>query len=460
MAQTALRRHRARKRWWVWLVAVVLAAAVAGALLRRGGPVPQRVYLETVQRGEFVREVTGTGTVDAARTRLLVFPTSGTVARVEVREGQRVEAGSALASLDTRALERELASDRAALASAQADLARVAAQQRIDRLDALAAVSAAENALARAQRASVDARDDLATTEQLYRAGGVSENDLQAARKAVDETSREESRSGIALQSARTRLSSLDALAQAQLESARANGARLETAVANVRQQIADATLRAPFGGVVAALPFKVGDQVAPGVPQGALQGSLQGSLQGISFVDDSSVSVTADFDENRSVDLAVGQDASIAPDAAPDLALPGVVERVDPVATRANDTARLRAEIAFKPVGEGGLPRAAVRPGYTVTARVVVRRIADALLVPLEAVQSEGASSYVFRVRRESETRGSVERVEVAVLDRNATLAALGPGALQPGDEVAATNVDKLETGEAVSFEAAGGGR
>ncbi len=450
MVHASVPRQRARRRrQWLWLSLALLAVvAIAFAWLRPRSPAPQRVYLERVERTAFVREVSGTGTVEAARSRVVVFAGTGTVAEVAVSEGDRVDAGALLARLDTRALERELASNRAELASARADLERVHAQQTIDRLDADAAVTAAENRVADATQALADARRSLAASERLYAAGGAARNELDAARAAVDQAARQVEEVQLGLDTARLRQTSFDALAAAQLAAGEATARRLETAIANAEQQRTEAALVAPFAGVVAKVPIKVGDLIVSTTPQG------------VTVVDDSSVSVLADFDENRAVDLAARQAATITPDAAPELALPAVVTRVDPVAERGGgSSATLRAELAFAPPDGEPLPRGAVRPGYTVTAKVIVRSIPEALVVPLEAIGTDGADSYVFRVRQTEPGRGVAQRVPVEVADRNATLAAVRSADLAAGDRVAATNVDALETGETVVFETAGGG-
>lgn len=444
---TRRRSRRRRRRWILGSLGLVVVAAVAALWVLRPPAPPQRVFLEHVRRASFQREVSGTGTVVPARSRRLTFPSAGTVGEVLVDEGARVEAGAALARLDTRALERELASNRAALASARADANRVGAQQRVDRLDAAAAVSTAEDRLASARQARADAASKLDALERLYQAGGVSLDERDGARTALDEAERQQRQAALALTTARGRLQGFDALAQAQIASAEASVQRLGTAVANLEQQRRDATLTAPFAGVVASLPFKVGDSVGPA------------AAQALELVDDSSVSVTAEFDENRSVDLADGQAATVSPDAAPDLELPARVTRVGAVAVRGAGTAALEAELAFAPADGAPLRRTAVLPGYTVSVKVVVHRLPDALVLPLEAVQRGEGASFVYRVRRGEPGRGVAERVPVTVLDRNATLAAVADGALQPGDAIAVTNVDRLADGDAVSFEAAAGG-
>ncbi len=449
MVRASAPRRRGRRWRWVWIsVALLAVAAVVLVWLRPRGPTLQRVYLETVQRTEFVREVSGTGAVVAARRLSLAFPATGSIVEVPVAQGDRVRAGELLARLDTRALERELASDRAELASARTDLERVTAQQAIDRLDAQSAVTAAENRAADVAQTLADARSELAASERLFAAGGLSRNELDAAGAAVQRAERQVREAASALDTARARVAGLDTLAASQLRSGEATVRRLETTVANLEQQRADAALVAPFAGVVAQVPFEVGELVTANAPIA------------ITLVDDSSVTVQADFDENRAVDLEAGQAATVTPDAAPELALPAVVTRVDAVAERGGaGGATLRAELAFAPAQGASIPREAVRPGYTVTARVVVRRSPEALVVPLEAILSQDGASYVFRVRQTGPGQGVAQRVAVEVADRNATLAAVRAPQLESGDRVAATNIDALRDGEAVGFEAAGGG-
>lgn len=436
------RRRRRRRRAVLWLVLLALAAAaIALVLLRRTGPPPPRVVLTAVERTTFTREVSGTGVVSPARERLLAFPTAGTVGSLPVAEGDRVQEGATLAALDTSALERDLASNRSALASARADLARVRAQQGVDLLDLQAGVTSAEDQVASAEQTLQDASDKRAVSERLVGAGAASRDELRAAQDAEDAARRRLTQARQALESARAKLTNVTGLAEAQIASGEANVARLETAVANQEQQIREATLRAPFAGVVSSVPFKVGDQVAPG------------SGRAVDLVDDSSLSVTADFDENRSLELAAGQDGTVTPDAAPDVALPARVRRVSPVADRSQGTAQVRAELDLVAAPDAGAPAGALRPGYTVTARVVVNRIADALVVPLESVAGEGAQTHVYLVRILEAGRGTVERVVVRVSDRNATLAAVTGDGLAAGDRVAVTGLDGLTEGQAVSF-------
>lgn len=434
---------RPRRRARPLLLLLALAGLAAGALWWTQRPSEMRLStaVEPLEQGRFVREVTGTGVVEAIQERALGFSGPGTVAEVLVREGDAVEAGDLLARLSTSALEREIASVRAALTSASAEAERLAVQQSADRLELDIAEQQAQDALEQAQRAARDAREDAEAARALLAAGATSRDQLRAAETLLDQRERSLAQAENALQSAQGRRSSYDALASAALASASAQRQQLETNLANLEQRLAEALLLAPFGGVIAALNLKPGDQVA--------------TQPVMTLVDTSELRIRARFDENRAGDLEVGQSAVIVPDAAATERLAATLERLSPIAQReAGGSAQVSAVLSFN--DEAAIGPAVARPGYTVTVRVRVRDIEGALLMPLEAITTRGEESFVVRIRPDpssgDERLGSAERVRVEVLERNPTVAAVA-GDLRPGDLIAVIDVDRLDEGSTVAL-------
>src|SRR5690242_6922383 len=83
----------------------------------------------------FGRTVAGAGIVEAQTENISVgSPLPGVVTQVHVKVGPRVEAGTPLFRLDDRALNAELKVREAALAAAEAQLARLDAQPRPEEL--------------------------------------------------------------------------------------------------------------------------------------------------------------------------------------------------------------------------------------------------------------------------------------------------------------------------------------
>ena len=436
-------RRGAARRWLLIIVAVVLVAGVAFVFLRRSSaPQGARTAVERVTAGEFTRDVSGTGVVEAAQERTLTFGMSGTVAEIPVQEGARVAAGTVLARLDTAALERDLASNQASLASAQADARRLAAQQRVDELDTASGVDTARSSLENAREALREAQTSLSTAQRLFDAGATSQSDLTAAQDAAAQAQRAVSQAEAALQTAESRNASFAQLSDAQTSSSEATIAGLETTIANLQENLGEATLTAPFAGVVSSVGFDVGDQVS------AAGGAA------VTLVDTSSLSVKADFDENRALELAAGQSASIVPDADTNRSFEAVVRRVSPVANRDGSAAQVEAELDFTGGAQGAVDAGLIKPGYTVTARVTVNDIENTLLVPLEAVSEEDNTNWVYKVTQSAPGEGVAERVTLDVLDRNATLAAAQSDDLNAGDLIAVINLDTLEDGGPVQYD------
>lgn len=100
------------------------------------------------------------------------------------------------------------------------------------------------------------------------------------------------------------------ALAQAQLDNARAQ-------VAGAEANLASYILTAPFDGVVQDVPIEIGQQVNT-------------ETRAVSVADTSSWIVeTSDITELEVVDIAAGQRATFAPDALPEVTMEGVVSEI-----------------------------------------------------------------------------------------------------------------------------------
>jgi cobalt-zinc-cadmium efflux system membrane fusion protein len=230
------------------LTAAVVVAAVAAvatgmagwAFVHRSVPAPSvatgaRVALVTVREGFIERTIALAGRVGpAAGTQSkLAFSLPGTIARVDVRLGQRVDAGTPLARLDATTY---------ALAARQAGADAQAAA-------AGAAVAAVDRISVKLQ---VD-RAELARQQRLYAAGVAALRDVQAAAATVA-ADRAES------QSARSQR----VAAQAQSQSA---GIRSSA----TQYDLSRTVLRAPAAGIVSGIFVQPGDTVDPTIPAVAL---------------------------------------------------------------------------------------------------------------------------------------------------------------------------------------------
>lgn len=133
-----------RSRWWVWLLVLLVIAALGyvvyrffiphgdaagGAGKRAMGPVP--VVAVPAREGELPIYLTGLGTVTPLNTVTVRTRVDGQVEQVAFTEGQLVHAGDLLAQIDPRPFQVQLEQaqgqslkDQAALANARADLSK------------------------------------------------------------------------------------------------------------------------------------------------------------------------------------------------------------------------------------------------------------------------------------------------------------------------------------------------
>ena len=208
------------------------------------------------------------GHVEATETRIAP-DVGGRVLTLTVKEGDRVQPGQVVLTLDTR--DTQLAIDRAKAdrAAADAQLRLVQAGARVE--DIRQAQSQVDTARAElsAARAELDASEqDLARFESLLanNSGSRKQRDDAATRRDVarDRVASAESR----VKTAQEALAKLRAGARPEeVEAARARVTAATAQIATLEKGVNDATLTSPVGGIVTEKLVEVGEIIAPRAP-------------------------------------------------------------------------------------------------------------------------------------------------------------------------------------------------
>ncbi|HET8575218.1 MAG TPA: HlyD family efflux transporter periplasmic adaptor subunit [Candidatus Paceibacterota bacterium] len=141
-------------------------------------------------------------------------------------------------------------------------------------------------------------------------------------------------------------------------------------------EALADYTVRAPFGGLIAELDVKKGDTVTSGTTIATMITKQKVANISLSEIDIAKVKV--------------GQKATLTFDALPDLSLTGTVAEVDPIGAVSQGVVSYSVQITF----DAQDPR--IQPGMSVTAAIVTDAKQDVVEVPISAVQTQGGTSYV----------------------------------------------------------------
>lgn len=413
------------KRWALFAAAAAGVSVGGVALLHQNTPVAPQVQVWPAEQTTFVKTVTSSGTVKAEVSRTLAFVGTANVAELGVKLGDTVRAGQKLARLDTASMERDLLAARVALQSAENDLARAQASSSETERDLRRQVSNSEAAVSAAQTALADAERNLALQSRLVAAGVASAQDERTARNTRDEAARklQAAERDLAFNRAKTNSSGTSVLsAQSALQAARVR-------VQNLAKSLQDAQLYAPVAGVVSAVNITVGTPAPNNQPA-------------LEITDPNKLYLEIQFDETRAAALRPGQPAEVKFDALPRKKFSGTVDRVAPVARESGQVAAVLVRVRLHdPEG--------VKPGFTGTATVITRRIKEAVTVPLEATREASGQVTVWRVQPalagKQDGEGQLQPVHVEVVDRNANAAAVE--GLKKGDLIVTPAPEDLGT-------------
>ena len=309
------------------------------------------------------------GSLAAVRSVTVGAMSAGRVVRVDVRIGDVVRTGDTIAQIDTSSYAASLAQARAkAAAAAQSESATVST---IDAASASLASVRAQLEAARAHEALADITASRMAT--LFAHGDVSkqqrdqtQTDAAAAHAAVTQV-----RAGV--DGARNNLDA--ARAQSRAASSAAIGARAGVDAANV--PLRDATLTAPFDGIIISKYVQPGAVVAQGSPIVAMQNS-----------------------RDLEVDVAVPDDTvgALAPGTAIDVRVDAIggapiPARVRTIVPSQNPALRSATVVIAIPSRRG------LQPG--MFARVSIAGNAHmGWVVPISALVTRAGQSGVFEVR------------------------------------------------------------
>ena len=386
-----------------WLALVVMICFVGTFLAgcSEAQTVPQNVA--EVTRGDLVINVPVSGNLEMPRNMDLAFGTMGTVAEIMVSEGDEVSKGEVLAKLDARSLELSSETAQARVEMAQVGYETAQIQYEI-------------------------AKNQLMQTIYPYYANTYA-TDLPGAWLALDEAQSklEEAQNSIEqgnikeaeilLESVTNSLHVIEEKSQArvwsvpfsvkvmelQVEQAKfaLNMGKLELDMAKLdlartKLELDKAIIAAPFGGVIAEVYIKEGQQLS----------AMTYTSPAICIVDPSDIKMNGVIDEIDVSEVKLGQEAVIILDALLGKEVKGKLTFISPVATVRAGVVSYKATITLENTDEE------LRDGMSATAEIVTNRHENVLLIPNRAMQGTMAQPWVEVVTDEEKT----ERRDITV--------------------------------------------
>jgi HlyD family secretion protein len=347
--------RRNKIKLWQIVAASLLCLALVGVVAcpAPGDESTDGGELVEVVRGDLTVIVSGSGNITVSQDASLAFGTGGKVEMVYVEAGDQVSQGDVLAKLDTGTLELSLAQAQLTLATAEYNLDKT--QQVYAQPDLTTARAAVTNARSYLNYVQLQL-DEANSPEQ------------------VDYWRNEVYQAGVNLAAAEQRLEEM----QAGGESAEVSLRRLEVAAARealeqAQKDLAEATITAPFDGIVGAVYVDEGDIIPP---------PTMAPTVAIYFITPTSLELVAEVDEIDIPDVDVGQSAVIEVDAIADELFEGTVTSISPVPKIDVGLVLYEVTVSLTVPADVG-----VKVGMSATADILIDNSENTLLVPERAI-------------------------------------------------------------------------
>jgi len=395
MANPTLKLRKRRRLRMIVATAGALVAALVVLLLRLGPALPQAerssLWIDTVQRGDMLREVRATGTLVPRTSRWLAAATAAQVEQIRVWPGATVQPDIVLMKLSNPEVQDSLRNAQAQVAAAQAEVAAKRAELQSQLLDQRSAEAQAQADYASAKvKAEADAK--------------------AVARHLIPEVRYEQEQIALAqlknrMQIEQQRVQAFGGSMQAQLDAVKARLLQQQSNL-QLRQRQADALdVRAGIAGVLQEVAVQEGAQVAAGanLARVARTDVLIARLQ---------------VPEVQAKDVAMGMPVSVDTHNG---VIDGKVERIDPAVRDGS----VQVDVTLA----GTLPPGA-RPDLSVDGRIRIAELHDVLSVGRPALAKSDSDLSLFRLDADGDTATRVPvRIGAASVDRVQVLRGLKAG-------------------------------
>lgn len=347
-----IQRRRKRHRWMLGLgsLAVLAVVTVGLAQLKPAAPLVAKsaVWLDTVKRGEMLRQVRGAGTLVPEDIRWIPALNAGRVERILVLPGTAVKADTILVELSSPELEQAAFEAESQVKAAKAELANLRVQLESQQLTQRAAVATAEANY-------TSAKLDYDANAELGASGLVAALTVKQSRAKAEQLA-------TLLEIEKDRVKIGANAAAAQIVSQEEKIAQLDAGYELKHRQLEALKVRAGVDGVLQRLgnadnPLQVGQQLVAGTPVARV-------------ADPTRLKAEIKIAETQAKDIQLGQPAEID---TRNGVVAGAVTRIDPAVQNGTVT----VDVALT----GALPQGA-RPDLSVDGTIQLERLENVLYV------------------------------------------------------------------------------
>ncbi len=419
------------------VLAALLVVSIGVAACNRNAPPPKTterppvpVSVATVERKTMPLEVPAIGTVEPYSIVSVRAQVGGELVGVHFKEGQDVEKGQPLFTIDPRPFEAALAQAQANLARDRGQVQQARASLERDR----SKVGQTHAALARDQAQARNADVEARRYAELLKRELVAQEQADQFRTTADSLAATLRSDEADIKSAEETVRVDEAAVHSAEQTVRAD----EAGVENARLQLAYTKIASPINGRTGSLQLHQGNVVRAG-------GTGDSTLVVIHQIQPIYVSFTVPQQQLPVIRQYMSQGTLVvnafpAGDRRP---VRGTVTFIDNTVDQTTGTIRLKATFANE--------EKRLWPGQFVNVSLVLTTQVDALVVPSAAIQSGQQGTYVFVVKPDA-----TAEVRPVVVDRtqgNETVIAKG---LEAGASVVTDGQPRLVPGAKVEVKGA----
>jgi HlyD family secretion protein len=402
-----------RKRRVITIAAAAVGLVLTTIVLSRLKPaVPtmdrSTVWIDTVKRGSMVRQVRGLGTLVPEEIRWIPANTEGSVERILIWPGTKVEPGDVILELTSPELEQSARDAELQAKAAEAELATMRATLQRELLDQESKTTAAHAAYEQAKM-------ERETNDQLAKNGLVADLVYKTSKIKETECAKSDEIEQKRLNFARDSI-------EPQLASKQAAVDQTNQLAKLKLDQVEALHVKAGMAGVLQQLPVQIGQRLKVG-----------DNLARVA--DPSKLKAQIKIAETQAKDIQPNQAATID---TRNGVVKGHVKRVDPAVEQGTVT----VDVAF----DEELPKGA-RPDLSVDGTIELERLDNVVFVGRPAFGQENTTAGMFKLMR-----GSNEAVRTPVkLGRSSVNTVEIISGLNPGDQVILSDTSAWDSNERI---------
>jgi HlyD family secretion protein len=408
-------KSKIKKRVRTALLITIGLVAVGGityglSRLRPASPTLDRstAVIDTVKRGQMLREVRGNGTLVPQVTRWVPAPADGRVEKILVQPGVEVGAGTVIVELSNPQMEQQAVDSEFQVKASEADRESLRVRLENDNMTQQSAIASinAEYSQAKLQ---------LDTDEVLAKQGLVADLLLRISRVKVQDLANR-------LKVEQQRVAVIGRSTKAQMNAQESRLQQLRVLAKLKRDQVDALKVRSGTNGVLQLVAVQEGQQVTPGVNIARV-------------ADPASLKAELKINETQIKDVRIGQPVTV--DTRNGI-IQGQVSRIDPAAREG--TFVVDAELT------GPLPGSA-RPDLSVDGTIELERLTNVLYVGRPTFGQGQQTVGMFRLSPDGQ---EAVRTKVALGRSSVSTIEIISG-LKEGDQVILSDTSAMDNYERI---------